>query len=395
MKTFKISLVFLLSTISTLIHASIVHVTDVNATVEYSEFLPITLTVDDSDIEFTYTAFEGIKAQNYFSPTGSIFTVTPADTYSDGLKLYQLNDPIDGSNWLNIDGATAFGPSPLQPGQEPAGVYYVGIKTTNDNYAWIMIDVLPGVEFIIMGYAFEDNGDPIDAGDIGTVVPNTIYDIVSNSTDHTILKIAIDACSLDGTLSGVEPLTLFAPTDAAFDLLPEGTVTDLLDDIPQLTDILSHHVVGEAVLSAALSDNLVVQTLNGDLLVSITDDGFFIESGNGTIAQITNDDIPADNGVVHVIDAVLVPAITNGIAESGGAVKLSMFPNPVSEVLTIAGLPFGTFPGKLLDAQGKTVLELSLVDGKQINLGDYAAGFYTLSVLVNEEMITEKIQVRR
>ena len=90
-----------------------------------------------------------------------------------------------------------------------------------------------------------------------------------------------------------------------------------------------------------------------------------------------------------------VTANANGIGETDGDVKLSMFPNPVSEILTIAGLPAGTFPGKLLDAQGKTVLELSFTDGKQIDLSGYAAGFYTLSVLVKEEMITEKVQVRR
>ena len=75
-----------------------------------------------------------------------------------------------------------------------------------------------------------DNGvDVIDA----VLLPptNTIYDIVSNSSDHTTLKTAIDACALDGTLSGPGPFTLFAPTDAAFNLLPAGTVTALLADI--------------------------------------------------------------------------------------------------------------------------------------------------------------------
>ena len=161
-------------TMSNLIFATIVHVPNVNATVAYSTGggLPtiITLTVDATDIDFTYSDFTGINAQNLNSPTGNIFTVTPAGTYSDELKLYQFNDPINGSNFLNIDGATGYGP--IQPGQEPAGIHYVGVKTANNNYAWIMIDVLPGVEFIIMGYAFEDNGSPIDAGDIGIVPPN-------------------------------------------------------------------------------------------------------------------------------------------------------------------------------------------------------------------------------
>tara|TARA_B110000977_G_scaffold39101_1_gene52443 strand:+ start:1897 stop:2970 length:1074 start_codon:yes stop_codon:yes gene_type:complete len=311
MNKIKLSLVFCLLIISNLIFGSIIHVPNINTTVAYSTGggfpTPITLTVDATDIEFTYDDFMGIKAQNYNSVTGNIFTVTPAETYSDGLKLYQLNDPIDGSNFLNIDGATAFGPMPLQPGQEPEGIHYVGIKTANNNFAWIMIEVVSGVELIIMGYAFEDNGSPIDAGDNGIAPPNSIYDIVSNSTDHTTLKVAIDTCSLDGTLSGAGPLTLFAPTDAAFNLLPEGTVTALLSDIPQLTDILLHHVVGDSVLSTMLSNNLVVPTLNGDVLVTTNSMGeVFIAN-----AQVIIADIPADNGVVHVIDAVLLPTTTS------------------------------------------------------------------------------------
>ena len=315
MKKIKLTLVFCMLTISNLIFASIVHVPNVNATVAYSTGggfpTPITLTVDATDIDFTYSDFAGINAQNFNSPTGNIFTVTPAGTYSDELKLYQFNDPINGSNFLNIDGATGYGP--MQPGQEPAGIHYVGVKTDNNSYAWIMIDVVPGVEIIIMGFAFEDNGGPIDAGDIGILPPNSVYEIVSNSTVHTTLKVAIDACSLDGTLSGSGPFTLFAPTDAAFNLLGQSTITALLADIPQLTDILLHHVVGDSVLSTILSNNLVVPTLNGDITVTISGASVFIESGNGTIAEVTGADILADNGVVHVIDAVLLPAPPNSI----------------------------------------------------------------------------------
>jgi len=131
---------------------------------------------------------------------------------------------------------------------------------------------------------------------------NSIYDIVSNSDDHTTLKTAIDACSLDGTLSGSGPFTLFAPTDAAFDLLPAGTVTALLEDIPQLTDILLHHVVGDSVMSTMLSNNQVVTTLSGtDITVTIDSDGVFIDN-----AQVIVADMEADNGVVHAIDAVIL-----------------------------------------------------------------------------------------
>ena len=161
-------------------------------------------------------------------------------------------------------------------------------------------------------------GSHAAAGMVGSIIvtaSNTIYDIVSNSSDHTTLKAAIDACSLDGTLSGAGPYTLFAPTDDAFNLLPAGTVTALLNDIPQLTSILLHHVVGGTVMSNMLSNNQVVTTANGtDVTVTINSNGVFIDN-----AQVTAVDIVADNGVVHVIDAVLLPpadcaGIINGIA---------------------------------------------------------------------------------
>jgi len=154
-----------------------------------------------------------------------------------------------------------------------------------------------------------DNGvvHVIDAVLLPPTQTNSIYDIVSNSNDHTTLKVAIDACALDAVLSDPGTLTLFAPTDAAFNLLPAGTVTALLNDIPQLTDILKHHVVGATAMSGMLSNNQVVTTLLGtDVTVTINANGVFIDN-----AQVTVADIVADNGVVHVIDAVLLPTTTS------------------------------------------------------------------------------------
>ena len=155
-----------------------------------------------------------------------------------------------------------------------------------------------------------DNGvvHVIDAVLIPSTSTNSIYDIVSNSASHTTLKTAIDACALDGVLSASGPFTLFAPTDAAFNLLPAGTVTALLNDIPQLTDILKHHVVADSVMSGMLSNGQIVTTLLGtDVTVTINASGVFIEN-----AQVLAD-IVADNGVVHVIDAVLLPSTTSVI----------------------------------------------------------------------------------
>ena len=132
---------------------------------------------------------------------------------------------------------------------------------------------------------------------------NTVYNIVSNSPDHTTLKGAIDACSLDGTLSGPGPFTLFAPTDAAFNALPSGTVPALLNDIQTLTNILLHHAVGDSAMSTMLSNGQMVTTLLGtDVTVTIDTTGVYIDGAMVTVA-----DVVADNGVVHVIDAVLLP----------------------------------------------------------------------------------------
>ena len=135
----------------------------------------------------------------------------------------------------------------------------------------------------------------------------TIAEIVSGSTDHTTLLTAVDAAGLVDTLSGDGTFTLFAPTDAAFAALPEGTVAALLADIPRLYDILTYHAVGAVVMSTDLTDGQTAETLQGaDITVTITDGNVFINSGTQN-AQVTVVDLPATNGVVHVINAVLLP----------------------------------------------------------------------------------------
>jgi uncharacterized surface protein with fasciclin (FAS1) repeats len=133
---------------------------------------------------------------------------------------------------------------------------------------------------------------------------NSIFDVVVNSDVHTTLETAIFAADLDETLSGAGSFTLFAPTDAAFDALPEGTLEAVLADNDLLTAILTYHAVGATVLSTDLSNNMTASTLNGqDIIVRLEGGGVFINN-----AQVTIADISADNGVVHVLDAVLLPS---------------------------------------------------------------------------------------
>ena len=163
---------------------------------------------------------------------------------------------------------------------------------------------------VIVADVMADNGvvHVIDAVLLPPAPPtNTILDIVVNSADHNTLEAAVLAAGLQGALAGPGPLTVFAPTDAAFAALPAGTVETLLaDPTGALTQVLLYHAVSGVALSSDLSDGMMVTTLQGqDVTVTINANGVFIND-----AQVIVADIIADNGVVHVIDAVLVPAPT-------------------------------------------------------------------------------------
>ena len=135
------------------------------------------------------------------------------------------------------------------------------------------------------------------------VESTTVVDIIVGSENHNILETAVITAGLVDALSGEGPFTVFAPTDAAFDALPEGTLDGVLADMDLLTSILTHHVASGSVLSTDLSDGMMITTLNEtELMVTINDNGVMIDNAMVTIA-----DIIADNGVVHVINAVLLP----------------------------------------------------------------------------------------
>lgn len=148
--------------------------------------------------------------------------------------------------------------------------------------------------------------------DTKTIVENAV-----NSADHKTLVAAVQAAGLVDTLNGPGPFTVFAPTDAAFAKLPEGTVETLVkpENKETLTKILTCHVVGSAVMSEALVKMIAddggahpIPTLGGCTLTGKVMDGkVIIEDENGTAATVTIADVKQSNGVIHVIDAVLTP----------------------------------------------------------------------------------------
>ncbi|MCX6373707.1 MAG: fasciclin domain-containing protein [Actinobacteria bacterium] len=137
------------------------------------------------------------------------------------------------------------------------------------------------------------------------MVLKDIVDTAVEAGDFTTLVTAVTAADLVETLKGDGPYTVFAPTDAAFADVPKETLDALLAD-PKgaLTDVLTYHVVSGKVMASDLSDGMMIDTLNGaQLEVKINADGT-VMIGDATV---TTADIETSNGVIHVIDTVLIP----------------------------------------------------------------------------------------
>ena len=138
------------------------------------------------------------------------------------------------------------------------------------------------------------------AGDMKKDIVDTAVDAGSFET----LVAAVQAAGLVETLKGDGPFTVFAPTDEAFAALPEGTVETLLkpENIDQLTAILTYHVVPGKVMSTDLTDDMSAATVNGAEVMIDLDNGVMVEE-----ATVVSADIETSNGVIHVIDKVILP----------------------------------------------------------------------------------------
>jgi uncharacterized surface protein with fasciclin (FAS1) repeats len=153
-----------------------------------------------------------------------------------------------------------------------------------------------------------DEESPASSEDASESASMTITDVVAGSEDFSTLLAAVEAADLGETLAGEGPFTVFAPTDEAFAALPEGTLDTLLDPMnkDQLSGILTYHVVPAEVMAADVEPGDVA-TVNGATFGIAVEDGVVITDGQGNQAMVTQTDIEASNGVIHVIDAVLLP----------------------------------------------------------------------------------------
>jgi uncharacterized surface protein with fasciclin (FAS1) repeats len=269
-------------------------------------------------------ALSGEGPFTVFAPTDDAFNALPAGTIEALLNDIPtltsiLTYHVAGVNALSTD---------LTDGQEVVTLNGESVTVTINADGVFINDAQVTVADLVA-----ENGvvHVIDAVLLPPAESNTVVDIIVNSPDHEILETAVVAAGLAGALSGEGPFTVFAPTDAAFNALPAGTIEALLNDIPTLTSILTYHVAGVNALSTDLTNGQEVVTLNGEsVTVTINADGVFIND-----AQVTVADLVADNGVVHVIDAVLLPP-----AESNTVVDI-IVNSPDHEILETAVVAAG------------------------------------------------------
>jgi uncharacterized surface protein with fasciclin (FAS1) repeats len=132
---------------------------------------------------------------------------------------------------------------------------------------------------------------------------NDIVDTAVAAGSFKTLVAAVTAAGLVETLKGTGPFTVFAPTDEAFAKLPAGTVEALLGDIPKLTAILTYHVVAGKVTAGQVVELTEAKTVQGSMVKVDAKNGVMINN-----AKVVTADVMASNGVIHVIDTVLIPA---------------------------------------------------------------------------------------
>ena len=242
-------------------------------------------------------ALSGDGPFTVFAPTDAAFTalVTALDiTADDLLAMDNLGDILQ----YHVLGAEVLSTSLMA--EQTVTMLNGDEATITSMGGSVMIN---GVALVIDADITADNGvvHVIDAVLLPPAETTTVADIIAGSDDHFVLAAVLDSTGLDETLAGEGPYTVFAPTDAAFDAIDPFVLLDLLTDNDALAEILTYHVAGASLLSTDLSDGQTITTVNGaDVTVSITDGTVMI---NDAIVIVPN--LVADNGVVHVIDAVL------------------------------------------------------------------------------------------
>ena len=250
-----------------------------------------------------------------FAPTEEAFAALPAGTLEELLAdpqgqltqilLYHVvpgkvmaADVQDGAEVATAQGSpVSFTVADGSVMINDANIVATDIEATNG--------VIHVIDKVILPPAEEAAADEAAADASAAAAAGTIPEVAAGAGSFTTLLAAVQAAGLADELSGAGPFTVFAPTDEAFAALPAGTIDTLLADPQgQLTQILLYHVVPGQVMAADVTDGLAAETLQGaPLTFSVGADGA-VQIGD---VNVISTDVAASNGVIHVIDAILMP----------------------------------------------------------------------------------------
>jgi uncharacterized surface protein with fasciclin (FAS1) repeats len=299
--------------------AAAANVTIVSVASDNSDFTTLVAAVKAAELVDTLEA-EG--PYTVFAPTNEAFEALPAGTVDELLKPENRETLASILTYHVVEGEVMA--ADLEDGQEvetvQGGILTVGIDgedvtltDENGNTVNVIdtdIDAGNGVIHVIDGVVQPASEDAAEGGEEATEEPGTIVDVAVGNEDFSTLVTAVTTAGLETTLSGEGPFTVFAPTNAAFDALPAGTLATLIQ--PQsrdtLTAILTYHVVAGEVMAADLEDGQEIETVQGETLtVGIDGDAVTLTDAAGNTVNVVAADVPASNGVIHVIDGVLLP----------------------------------------------------------------------------------------
>ncbi|MEM7101547.1 MAG: fasciclin domain-containing protein [Bacteroidota bacterium] len=259
------------------------------------------------------STLQGVGPFTVLAPTNAAFTQLLSD-----LGISSLNDVDDAT-------LTQILLNHVVAARVPAGalsngyVSTLATEATSGNPVSLLVNIDSGVTFnggvtVTTPNVIATNGI-IHIIDKVITIP-TVVDVALTNDNFSILVAALTDSRLSAkdyvtTLSGPGPFTIFAPTNAAFEALLAANSWSGLADIPEdlLAAVLEHHVIaGTNAVSTGLSDNQGISTLNGDITIKI-DGSVKVTDGSGTDSNVTATDVQAGNGVIHVIDRVLIPAL--------------------------------------------------------------------------------------
>jgi len=399
-----------------------------------------TLLLGDNDMNTTYTG-EGVtgSVSSYIVTNGSgqFFRTIPAATggsfnfpigYSNGYSLANINF-IDNTNmfagrvgvkaigiappvgetinylnkhWIFTDerqgGSYTYRPTFTFTNSEITGLGSALFLGRFNGTAW---EVFPPSSLTATSITMQTGSisDPLSGENVffsalseplGEILPSSVWDIIVNSADHTTLETAVLLAGLDGALQGEGPFTVFAPTDAAFAALPAGVFDSLTaDPMGALADVLRYHVIGGSALeSDQLTNGQTIVTLNGQsVTVNIIGNNISINN-----SLITIRDLLAENGVVHVIDAVLIPQIDDTYINNLFSNKINIYPNPANESFFIDCFECAKTSYEIMKIDGKVVRSGRLINEReQISKGDLSAGIYLVKIFNENSFGIKKI----